>query len=71
MENFPSHLFPKLIPVSQWNKYHLWPSVSGLRHLIANAKEKRFEEVIVRAGGRVLINESAFFEWIKLGGQND
>lgn len=59
-----SNPVPKLIPVSLWNKYHLWPSVPGLRHLVAHAKEKHFEEAVVRAGGRVLINENAFFEWL-------
>lgn len=70
MNNFLSN-YPKLIPIPQWNKHHPWPSVPGLRHLVANAKEKHFESVVVRAGGRVLINENAFFEWVKLGGKHE
>lgn len=53
----------KLIPLTKWNQYHPWPSIGGLRHLVANAKQKKFDKVIVRAGGRVLIDETAFFEW--------
>lgn len=56
---------PKLIPLTMWNKFHLWPSIGGLRHLVSHAKKKKFAHVVVRAGGRVLIDEVAFFEWTK------
>lgn len=55
----------KLIPLTMWNEFHLWPSIGGLRHLVSHAKKKKFEHVVVRAGGRVLIDEAAFFEWTK------
>jgi hypothetical protein len=64
----------KLIPLTKWNQYHPWPSIGGLRHLVTNAKQKKFDKVIVRAGGRVLIDEIAFFEWAtnpkNMGGGN-
>ena len=54
----------RLIPLTKWNQFHLWPTIGGLRHLVAFAKQKNFEQVLVRANGRVLIDEEAFFEWV-------
>ncbi len=55
----------RFIPLTQWPKHHLWPSISGLRYLVFHAKTNGFDRVIRRAGGRVLINEDAFFEWVE------
>lgn len=55
----------RMIPLTKWKDYHPWPSNAGLRHLVANAKTKNFEKVFTKAGGRVLIDEQAFFEWAK------
>lgn len=55
----------RLVPVTKWNEYHVWPTIGGLRHLVANAKKKKFEHVVVKASGRVLIDEDAFFQWAK------
>ena len=55
---------PKLIPVSNWIKHHDWPSVSALRWLIFNEHTNGFHVVVKRVGRRVLIDESAFFEWV-------
>jgi hypothetical protein len=41
---------PRLIPVPDWNKHHLWPPLGGLRWLIFHAKEK----VLRRFAGWVL-----------------
>ena len=57
----------RLIPVKDWVKYHLWPPIGGLRHLIFNARTNGFDRVIRRGGRRVLIDEAAFFEWTKTG----
>jgi hypothetical protein len=54
----------RLIPLTKWNQFHLWPTIGGLRHLVAFAQQKNFEQVLVRANGRVLIDEEAFFEWV-------
>lgn len=48
----------RFIPVTQWNKYHDWPSVPGLRHLIFYEHQNGFH----KPGWRVLIDEEAFFE---------
>lgn len=53
----------RLIPVTKWPSQHDWPPIGGLRHLIFNAKENGFDQVIRRVGRRVLIDEAAFFEW--------
>lgn len=59
---------PQLIPVPHWNKYHPWPPIGGLRHLIFNAESTGFNKVLRRIGRRVLIDEAAFFEWVNSQG---
>ena len=54
----------KLIPITQWNDYHPWPTQSGIRWLVFNAAKNGFDKVIRRAGGRVLLDEQAFFGWL-------
>ena len=54
-----------LIPVTKWNDYHLYPTIGALRALIFNAHKNGFDKVIRRIGGRVLIKEDAFFEWVE------
>lgn len=55
----------KFIPASDWSKHHAWPPIGGLRHLIFNAKTNGFDQVIRRVGRRVLVDESAFFQWVE------
>jgi len=55
---------PRLIPLSQWNRFHPWPPQGGLRHLVFHAATNGFSEVIRRAGRRILIDEGAFFAWV-------
>ena len=57
-----------LIPVSDWGKYHPWPPIGGLRHLIFNAEKNGFKQVIRRIGRRVLIDEAEFFNWVNTQG---
>lgn len=59
---------PQLLTVQQWTSKHAWPPLGGLRHLIFCAKSNGFESVLRRVGRRILIDESAFFEWVE-GGQ--
>lgn len=54
-----------LIPVTKWNLYHDYPTIGALRALIFNADKNGFNKVIRRIGGRVLIKEDAFFEWVE------
>lgn len=54
----------RLIPCTDWPKYHPWPSVAGLRWMIFNAKNTGFDKVIKRVSSRVLIDEQKFFEYV-------
>ena len=54
----------RLIPVTEWQTYHAWPPIGGLRHLIFYGESNGFASVIRRCGRRVLIDEAAFFEWL-------
>lgn len=53
----------RLIPVTKWNDYHIWPPIGGLRHLIFYEYTNGFHHCVVRLGRRVLIDEGKFFEW--------
>lgn len=55
----------KLIPVTKWNDYHPWPPIGGLRHLIFNEKTNGFQSAFKRVGGRVLVDESEFFDCVE------
>ena len=55
----------RLIPLTHWPKYHPWPSVSGLRHIVFDAPTNGFDRCVRRCGRRVLIDESAFFAWVE------
>ncbi len=55
----------RFIPLTEWNKFHSWPPIGGLRHLVFNEKNNGFDKVIRRVGRRVLINETAFLKWVE------
>lgn len=55
----------KLIPLTQWSKYHSWPPLGGLRHLVFHEKFNGFSKVIRRCGRRILISEPDFFQWVE------
>ena len=55
---------PRLIPLTAWPKFHQWPPLGGLRHLVFNADKNGFDKVIRRCGRRVLLDETAFFAWV-------
>ena len=64
----------RLIAVTNWHRYHEWPPIGGLRHLIAHADENGFDACLVRVGKRILVDEEAFFDWCrnnKTGGKNE
>ena len=51
----------RLIPVPQWNDFHAWPPIGGLRHLIFNEEINGFKPAFKRVGSRVLVDEEEFF----------
>jgi hypothetical protein len=54
----------RLIPVTEWSKYHCWPTIAGLRYYVFHAKQNGFDAVLRRVGRRLLISEAAFFAWV-------
>jgi hypothetical protein len=63
-----SKVATRLIPASDWERYHPWPKTGGMRHLIFFAETNGFAKVVRRLGRRVLIDEAAFFEWAEKQG---
>lgn len=55
----------RLIPVVDWHKHHSWPPLGGLRHLIFFSSANGATAWIRRVGRRVLVDERAFFEWVR------
>ena len=55
----------RLIPVADWPKFHPWPPIGGLRHLLFHRRSNGFERAVVRSGRRLLIDEAAFFECLR------
>ena len=55
---------PHLIPLTDWNNYHVWPPQGGLRHLMLNRHVNGFAPAFVKCGRRVLIDEGVFFQCI-------
>ena len=53
-----------LIAVSQWNKYHDFPTIGALRKLIFYSERNGIDKCVRKIGGRLYIEESAFFEWV-------
>jgi hypothetical protein len=55
----------RLLTISEWSKFHSWPSESGLRNIIFKKHENGFDKVVRKVGKRVLIDEDAFFRWVE------
>jgi hypothetical protein len=54
----------RLIPLTEWGKYHPWPPIGGLRHMVFHGKKTGFSKVTVKVGRRRLIDEKKFFQFI-------
>jgi hypothetical protein len=61
----------RLIPATEWQKHHPYPPLGQLRSLIFHASSNGFDAVVRRCGRRVLIDETAFFEWIDSKGASN
>lgn len=56
---------PKLIPLSQWDKFHSYPTVGALRQY-KHYNTDNFCEILEFGGlkgHKILINEDKYFEW--------
>lgn len=54
----------RLIPLTDWSKYHAWPPLGGLRHMVFHGEKTGFARVTVKVGRRRLIDERKFFEFV-------
>lgn len=55
----------RMILLADWQKYHPWPGDSALRKLAAQRETNGFSKCCKAIGGRLVIDEAAFFEWAK------
>lgn len=58
----------KYILLTEWEKHHDWPGQNSMRWKIFKADRDEndlFRGCYVRAGNRILINETKFFKWIE------
>jgi hypothetical protein len=62
----PEHPGNRFIPLTEWGKYHSWPTIGGLRSMIFTSYTSGADYFIRRAGRRLLISEKAFFEWVNM-----
>ena len=54
----------RLIPLTEWPKYHVWPPIGTLRELAFHRETNGFAKCIRKVGRRILIDERAFREWV-------
>lgn len=54
----------RLIPLTDWPRYHPWPTVAGLRHIRFYQNVNGFTNAFRTVGRRVLVDEQAFFETV-------
>lgn len=55
----------RLIPLSQWNDFHLYPTVGSLYQYNFNRENNGFDYCVIRSGKRILIDEDKLFEWLQ------
>jgi len=53
-----------LLSIEQLSQRHPAFSPSAIRHLIFDAKTNGFDQVIFRVGRKVVLEESAFVNWV-------
>lgn len=62
----------RLIPLTRWHEYHVWPPIGGLRHIRFHQSTKGFDDgVFVKVGRRVLVDEARFFECVARQNQQE
>ena len=58
----------RYIPVARFDEYHPWPTPQSIRnriHAASRGSDPDFLKCIKRVGGRVLVDEHAFLEWLE------
>jgi hypothetical protein len=59
----------RIIALTNWGKFHPWPSVGGLRHLVFFANTNGFQTAFKRVGRRILVDEAEFFRAVDKANQ--
>ncbi len=62
MQSEQTTVHTRLIPLTDWNRYHCWPPIGGLRNLMFFREANGFATAFKKVGRRVLIDEAEFFE---------
>lgn len=63
----------RIIPLSQWGKYHDYPTVPALRQYYFNKDNNGFVKAVAHGGnngGRILLDEAKLFEWLRSKSNN-
>lgn len=57
----------RYIQLSEWDKHHQYPSTTQFRYLLQKnkGKDSGLGKVVKKIGGKILVNETAFFDWIE------
>lgn len=67
--NNTSQQHSRIIPLSEWDKYHQYPTIPALRQYYFHREKNGFSEVVEYGGnncGRILIDEAKLFNWLKI-----
>lgn len=54
----------RLIPLTEWPRYHPWPPLGGLRHLALHRKTNGFARCVRMVGRRLILDEAELIRWI-------
>jgi hypothetical protein len=57
-----SHL---LVPISKWDDYYDWPSVSAMRHYAHRSKTNGLDPAFLKFGSRKLVDADKFFNLVR------
>ena len=55
----------KLIPISDWNEYHDYPTSESLYQKWHKREQNGFDYCAFKDGRRVIIDEDKYFEWVQ------
>lgn len=62
----PAESGNRLIRACDWPKFHPWPKISGLRHILYHDWLNGSDYFKKKVGRSVLICEKSFFEWVNM-----
>ena len=54
----------RIILLTEWHLYHPYPKLTGLREFRAKNLKTGDYNFFIKAGGRVVVDENAFFAWL-------